>query len=861
VVPNPGNRLVLNRGNSALIVSRDGTLWSRAAEGTFYLPNGATSFAKSALSGGIGHFANCADGRTWVADAERGVTALPDAINWISAATLGHKDIGTISVFCDREGGLWTTLTLSDEIGLFRIPDIAGFAKNGSRYSPEEQRVAQLTQTLPMEGGPGAVEDKEGNIWFGLEDGIERFRSNKLHSALEATPMSVPAIGASPQGDIWLADRHWLLKFPPHETKPVVKYSFAGSPESGSSIGSLWSDRDGSAWYSRARGSLWHYANNSAKQVPSAPGDNHLEVHAIVRDQAGDLWIAAIGNGLYRRDIGGWTLNGGLPGLPRDVPLSLIADANGHVWAGYTKSRVAVIEQGSVRMLNNLEQSLLDRVSAIGVRDGRVWLAGPTVVGLYAQEHFWPIATDGQGFTNVSGIVQGDDGFLWLSGDQGTSHISAGDISAFMLDHHHRVHEEFMNYEDGLRGAPVDLFPLPSAREGGDGRVWFTTTDGAYWIDPKNINRNVMPPPVLVTAVTIGDKNYLNASDAALPVHATSFEIDYTALSLSIPSRVRFKYKLEGIDADWQSVGSRREAFYTNVPPGQHSFQVIAANEDGVWNKSGASVMLMIPPAFYQTGWFLMLCCLVVIGLVWEAYRLRLGQIRARLGERLRERERIARELHDTLIQSAQGLILIFQGFAGQLKKPDPMRQRMETALDQADHLLNEARARVTELRTSGIDENVVDALTRAGEELFVGASSEFSVLTVGPPRSIRQRAADEIFRIGREALANAAMHADAKTVEVEIAFNPAAFCLTVRDDGRGISAGALKAGSRAQHFGLQGMRERAERINAQFDVRSRDGAGTEASLRVPAADAYIGQTKRSGVLNMRWVWPFRRRV
>jgi signal transduction histidine kinase len=307
-----------------------------------------------------------------------------------------------------------------------------------------------------------------------------------------------------------------------------------------------------------------------------------------------------------------------------------------------------------------------------------------------------------------------------------------------------------------------------------------------------------------------------------------------------------------GIDSDWQDAGSRRQAYYTNVPPGLHQFDVIAANQDGIWNTVGASTAIVIPTAFYQTRWFYSLCGIALLGLIWQIYRLRLIQIKNRLGERLRERERVARELHDTLIQSAQGLILIFQGFAGQLPKPDPMRKNMEIALDQADSLLNEARERVTDLRTTGIDSDVVQAFTHAGEDLFRGTSIQFSVVNSGRPLPLMHSVADDIFRIGREALTNASLHARAKSVEIEITFEPDQFRLRVRDDGVGISAEIVKKGARPNHFGLQGMRERAERLGGRLEIWGRASAGSEIDLKIPAKTAYRDLQRRA-----RWIPSF----
>jgi signal transduction histidine kinase len=291
----------------------------------------------------------------------------------------------------------------------------------------------------------------------------------------------------------------------------------------------------------------------------------------------------------------------------------------------------------------------------------------------------------------------------------------------------------------------------------------------------------------------------------------------------------------------------------SNVPPGSHQFDVIAANQDGVWDTVGASMaMIVSPPAFYQTRWFYTLCGIALLVTIWQLYRLRLTQIKNRLGERLRERERIARELHDTLIQSAQGLILIFQGFAGQLPKPDPMRQNMEIALDQADTLLNEARERVMDLRTTGIDSDVAQALTRAGEDLFQGTSIQFSVVSSGRPMPLMRSAADDIFRIGREALTNVSMHAKAKSVEIEVTFESDQFRLRVRDDGVGISAEIMKEGARPNHFGLQGMRERAERMGGRLAIWGRASAGSEIDLKIPAKTAYRDSKRRT-----RWIPSF----
>jgi signal transduction histidine kinase len=334
------------------------------------------------------------------------------------------------------------------------------------------------------------------------------------------------------------------------------------------------------------------------------------------------------------------------------------------------------------------------------------------------------------------------------------------------------------------------------------------------------------------------------------PAGTPNFEVDYTALSLSMPNRVRFKYKLDGVDAGWQNAGTRRQAFYTNIPPGQHLFHVLAANEDGIWNDVGASVALRSLPMFYQTRWFYTLCGVLVLLALWQLYRIRLHQltkqVQGRLSVRLEERERIARELHDTLLQSTQGLILLFQGFAGRLKRPDPMRGEMESALDQADDLLNEARDRVVDLRTTALESDVAPAIARAGEELFAGSPVAFGIIVTGTPRLLVSSVADDVYRIAREALTNAARHAQASVVEAEIAYDITDFRLRVRDNGKGLEPSVQSAGHRARHFGLQGMRERAQKMGGIFNLWTKDRAGIEVELIVPAGIAYQEQQTTS---------------
>jgi signal transduction histidine kinase len=334
-------------------------------------------------------------------------------------------------------------------------------------------------------------------------------------------------------------------------------------------------------------------------------------------------------------------------------------------------------------------------------------------------------------------------------------------------------------------------------------------------------------------------------------VHTNDLQIDYSAGSLTVPERVRFRYKLEGLDRDWQDVGVRREAHYTNLGPGHYTFRVTAANNDGVWNNTGASVDFVIAPAFYQTGWFYALCALAGAAILAALYRLRMrqlaAQIRGRLEERLAERERIARDLHDTLLQGMQGLIWRFQAATDRIPSSEPARQLMEQSLDRADQLLAESRDKVKDLRPASSEAaDLAQSIAAEGKEFSGTHAAEFRVSVFGARRELHPIVREEGFLIAREALANAFRHAQAAHIEAEVGYDKIALQVRIRDDGKGIATKVLDEGGAPGHFGLMGMRERARKLGAQLDVWSRPGAGTEIDLRVPAKVAYARPRRAS---------------
>jgi len=714
-------------------------------------------------------------------------------------------------------------------------------------------------------------EDREGNIWVATLSGLDRFHDLAVTKVSVQQGLSndyVHSVVATQDGSVWLGTVDGLNRlkdgavtiYRKHRAQAAGRATSASGVREvlddglpGDDVQSLFQDSRGRIWVSTKEG-LAYLEDGRFAPVRAAVGGSAV---SITGDSSENLWISEMSRGLIHllrgRVVGAvpWTKFGG-----KQARSLAIDPARGSLWLGFAECGVSYFKDGQVRKTYAIADGLGEgRVTSLQLdRDGTLWASTEGGLSLVKDGR---VATlndkNGLPCNAIRWTIEDDFHSLWLYTACGLVRIARSELEAWAAkadkDPKRTIQTTVFEDSDGVPSHLRDAGFTPLAAKSTDGRLWFATFDGARVIDPRQIPLNTLPPPVCIEQVTADRKTYEATSQLRLPPLIRDLEVDFTALSLVAPEKVRFRYMLEGRDLDWRDAGGRRQAFYTNLPPGKYRFRVKACNNNGVWNEAGASWDFSIAPAYYETIWFRLACGAALATLLWWLYRLRLRRIalefNMRLEERVDERTRIAGELHDTLLQSFHGLMLRFQTVVELLPaRPLEAKQALESALERADQAIHEGRDAVHDLRSGTVVGNdLTQAVAMIGEEFTASNANpkapRFSVVAEGRPRNLRLIPRDEIYRIAREALWNAFSHAQASLIEAEIAYSGSGLRLRVRDDGIGIQPAVLDQGRRAGHWGLPGMRERAKRLGGQLDVWSRPGAGTEVELRIPGSIAF----------------------
>jgi signal transduction histidine kinase/ligand-binding sensor domain-containing protein len=732
----------------------------------------------------------------------------------------------------DRDGGLWIG---TSERGLVHVHQ-----GRTDVFGPSDGLSGEAIYAL--------FEDHESNIWVATIDGLDRFRDYAAATISVSQGLSsarVASVLAAQDGSVWLSTRGGLERWNNWE---VTTYHTGGNEKDGKGNGllpnSLFQDDRGRIWVSTPQG-FGYFENGRLVSIKGLPGGNQL---SIVEDAAGNLWIVNEQVGLFHLIRGGeiqqipWATLG-----HKDHATTLAADPlEGGLWIGFDLGGIAHFIDGQVRAsyagADGLGQGRVNHLRMD--QEGALWVATEGGLSRLKNGHVATLTErNNLPCDAVHWSIEDNAKSIWLYTACGLVRITRPELVAWAADSKRTIQLTVFDSSDGVRILSTAGHYSPLVTKSPDGKLWFLPWDGVSVVDPQHLSFNSLPPPVHVEQITADRKTYDASGQVRLPSLIRDLEIDYTALSMVAPEKIRFRYMLEGYDHDWQNAGNRRQAFYTNLPPRNYRFRVIACNNNGVWNETGTFVDFSIAPAYYQTTWFRVLLAIAFLMLLAAIYQLRLrqvaGQVRARMEERLEERERIARDLHDTLLQSVQGLILKFHAVAKQIPGDEPAYDALEKTLDHADEVLAEGRDRLRNLRATSIPfGGLPAAFERVAEEIPRGAGATFKTVVEGRVRELHPMVREECYWIGREAVVNALTHSNGRKVEVEITYDPRQFRLRVRDDGRGIDPGILEGG-RAGHWGLQGITERAQKIGGQLKLWSRPETGTEVELIIPGSSAY----------------------
>ncbi len=744
-----------------------------------------------------------------------------------------------VTLFIDRHNSLW--IGTGDD-GLYRIR-----GNQVDHFVKEDGLTGNSVECL--------YEDAEGNLWVVTAKGLDVFRDIRVATISTPEGLSsdhVESALAARDGSIWIGNDDSLDVL--RGNKVMSIRARGGLP--GHRVTSLYQDHKGRIWVGVDR-TLNIYERGKFRSVPGSHGRPLGVITAITEDTDRNIWAMTapgLGQRVFRIVDDRVTQEFNESEIP---PTKAVApDPHGGLWLGLYNGNLAHYRAGKFEIV----AKGLSRLSVLSVAvdpDGSVWVATRNGVFCWREGVLKRLGlANGLPCEQIAAIIKDDQGALWLYSKCGVVAISASELDRWWQHPESKVRTRTF---DALDGAQVSTSTfLPQVSKSPDGRLWFTNDTILQSIDPRHLNDNRLVPPVHIEQVIADRKTYAAGQVLHLPARTRDIEIDYTALSFRVPQKVRFRYKLEGRNTEWQDAGTRRQAFFSDLEPGPYTFHVMACNDDGVWNEAGATSSFSIAPAYYQTGWFRALCAAAILASMWGAHRLRLSQLGReydmRLEERVAERTRIARELHDTLLQNFHGLLLRFQGAYNHLpSRPEEARKALGAALDRGAEAITAARDTVQELRSPPLMTNELSgAIAALSEELRAaqseGLSPAVEVEVEGAGRELHPILRDEIYRITAEALRNAFRHAHAERIDVAIRQGDHEFRIAVKDNGRGIDPEILKQGSRPSHWGLPGMRERAESIGAELDVWSSNGNGTEVSLRVPAGVAYRTSNRR-----LRW--------
>lgn len=755
----------------------------------------------------------------WVAGSSGLLMRTPEGKLRLYTTKDGLPDLFVRSLWEDRDGNLWA----GTNSGLARL--------EGGRFVSSRAQQSHASDWVRS-----IYEDSEGNLWVGMNSGLNRFRDDIFtnYGLPEGWPSDEPTtVYQDRRGRIWVGFHDsGLLEF---GEKPRVFTTSDGLPSN--EIFSIREDHSGDLLISTREGMSRMHNGRFVNQVLADPLNRHLVYDFL--EARNHKFLAATPNGVIELDPG-HAPQSLIPGGPQlnDSTVAVLEDRDGTLWAGTYGKGLWRLSNGQLRLFTTADGLASDQIRSLAEdADGTLWI-GTFGGGLNALHNgrFYSITTkEGLLSNNISKVESGSDESLWLSTTRGISRVAKSDLTALIAGKIHALKPVNYSVSDGLRSAQCAP-GYPSSREGtrtSDGRLWFPTGQGLSVFNPADQPQRANAPVTHFSDIQVDGRSIPLDAEANLAPGSGRVQFRYTGIHFSAPDRVRYSYRLEGLDRDWINGVSRRVTNYNSLPHGHYRFVVRAAVPGGP--SSEASFAFQLLPHFYETAWFRYLCVIAAAALIWGLFRLRVRQIRERFALVLEERARLAREIHDTLAQGFVGISSQLDAVALTLKDhTDLAAKHLELARKMARHSLTEARRAVMDLRDSALEgHELTAALSEAARQWTAGSPVRVQVDVSGNGRKLPEEMEQNLLRIAQEAVTNTVKHARASQIRIRLEVEPGHLSMVVTDDGTGFEQ--TEAFSEiGGHFGLLGMRERAERLGGELHLESQPGQGTKVEVTVP---------------------------
>jgi ligand-binding sensor domain-containing protein/signal transduction histidine kinase len=811
-----GARLGLS-GDTIYILHQDrhANLWVGSSGGAFLLAPGASRFspvANAKRREAVVGFSEDASGAMWLGDARGtvenvGIGKVPQPAHVMQ----GHSS----RLIHDSQGNLWIASLRGN--GVLRVPQ--GHAVT------EDAGVRRFTVQDGLAGGyiSSLLEDREGSIWVGTDGGLSRL-SPSIVSSVRDIGAENGGMAVTPDGSVWIANDDTIARFSGRRRTQYTQRE--GLP--GTAITALHTDRRGTLW-AAARTGLARFADGRFWNARLGGPDVPRSIQAMADNPRGGLWLLARSGQRFSYDDARVASDPYPPEVDGKVMFAVYTTRDGAVWEGFTDGSLVVYRKDAVKIYSTRDGIAPGSIRAITQdANGTVWVGTSTGLTRFRDGRFasLPLRRIRPG-NMVVGIVEDGSGYLWLTTTSGILRLHPEEFEK-ALDPSHQIQYRFYSASDGLRGFPVRR-PYSTAARGGDGLLRFITSSGVSVVEPR---RAAAPQPIAVRIENVVIEGRTSRPSEHVPPRTVRIEVLYRALSLADTEKIRFRYMLEGFDGDWVNAGSTRQALYSNLRPGRYRFLVTAGRDDGAWSDPAVWEFLL-EPAFYQTSWFYAISTLAVVLAVLVAWQLRQRQIHRQFALVIEERSRMAREIHDTLLQSLVALTLQLDAVSTQSASV-PVKEQLTRMRRQVSRYIRETRQSIWDLRSPTLEtRHAPAALREAGESLTAGSDVRFEYSLKGDPQWLGPKLDEELLRIGREAISNAVRHAHATVVRLELEFDQEVLRLRVTDDGRGMN-GTAAGDETGHHLGLKSMKERAFRIGGQWRMSSHLEAGTTIEVTVP---------------------------